>query len=340
VSAPTVLPAPPPPVSGWKRLALPAFVAFVKASLRFSPRPTALLIRRQYARSGARTKADLDRHAPAGIATFLDEHYAEHPDARLDVYVPADAAASGAPLPTVVWIHGGGWLGGAKEEIAGYLKMIAAHGFTAVAIRYSLAPGARYPTPVRQTMGALDFLDANAARLHVDPARLFLAGDSAGAQIAAQVAALVTNPMYVREVGVTPTIDADQLRGVALCCGPYDPALARDTTPFDGFLTTVLWSYSGTRDWRSNRYFATSAVTGHVTAAFPPAFVTVGNADPLRAHSTVLAAALEAAGVEVDSLFFPPDHQPPLAHEYQFHLDLADAHEALTRLIAFLEGHA
>ncbi len=300
----------------------------------------AFLICRQFARGGALTRAELDRHAPGGVTVHRDERYGEGPDARLDVFVPDDALRPGQRLPVIVWIHGGGWLGGAKEELAGWMKILARRGFVAVAIEYSLAPRSRYPTPVRQTMAALRFVSDQAEQFRVDPHRIFLAGDSAGAQIAAQVAALVTNPAYVREVGVGPTIEPSRLRGVALCCGPYDPSLANDSSPFEGFLTAVLWSYSGTRDWRRNRYFATSAVSDHITHAFPPAFVTVGNADPLAAHSYRLVAALGERGVEVDALFYPPDHRPPLVHEYQFHLDGEDAQQALSRIVAFCERHA
>ena len=253
--------------------------------------------------------------------------YGDGPAACLDVYVPESAQAAGARLPVIIWIHGGGWIGGNKDELAGYMKLLAARGFVAVAINYSLAPAARYPTPVRQTMVALRFVADNAARFSIDPSRVFLGGDSAGAQIAAQVAALVTIPAYVRAVGVAPTIEPARLRGVALCCGPYD-------------LTTILWSYSGTRDWRDNRSFSNIAVADHLTADFPPAFITVGNADPLAEHSKRLAAALTAYGVEVDALFFPDGHRPPLAHEYQFRLDDPDAQHAFARLVAFLEGHA
>jgi acetyl esterase len=339
-AAATVVPTAVPPITGWRKAILPAFVACVRASLRVSPRPMAFLIRKQFARGGVLTKEELDRHAPAGIATFADERYGDGPDALLDVYVPDTAQRTRQRLSVIVWIHGGGWIGGDKGELAGYMKLLAARGFVAVAINYSLAPAARYPTPVRQTMVALRFVADNAARFSIDPSRVFLGGDSAGAQIAAQVAALATNPAYVRAVGVAPTIDPARLRGVALCCGPYDPALADDDAPFHGFLTTILWSYSGTRDWRHNRTFSNVAVGGHLTAAFPPAFITVGNADPLAEHSKQLAAALSTQGVEVDALFFPDAYQPPLAHEYQFRLDGPDAQHAFGRLVAFLAGHA
>jgi acetyl esterase/lipase len=56
-------------------------------------------------------------------------------------------------------------------------------------------------------------------------------------------------------------------------------------------------------------------------AAFPPMFISAGNADPLVPQSRAMAAGAAQAGVSVDSLFFPPDYVPPLPHEYQFNLD-------------------
>ena len=67
---------------------------------------------------------------------MLDEPYGDGPGERLDVYRPQGAG----PLPTVVWIHGGGWIGGSKEELANWCRLIAGHGFAVVAVGYSLRP--------------------------------------------------------------------------------------------------------------------------------------------------------------------------------------------------------
>jgi len=105
---------------------------------------------------------------------------------------------------------------------------------------------------------------------------------SAGAQISAQVAAMLTNPDYTSAVGIAPTLDAARLRGVVLCCGIYDLTALRTTGPFRDLLAAVGWAYSGTRDYRANTFLtSTTAVPGHVTSAFPAGFITVGNADPL-----------------------------------------------------------
>jgi acetyl esterase len=311
-------------------MAMRLVLLLMRASLLVSPRLGTLLVRRAFAAGGAKTKAALDRHAPAGVAASLDERYGDEPDMLLDVFRPESADGS---LPLVVWIHGGGFVAGAKEELAGWFKLIASHGYVVAAPRYSLAPRHRYPTPLRQVTQALARLQS---RPELDAQRIVLAGDSAGAHIAAQVSALVTTPGYAAQVGVEPTIAREQLRGVVLCCGPYDLALARHTSPAGRDLVRILlWAYSGTRDYLDDPAFAHWSITDHVTPAFPPALVTVGDGDPLRPHSERLVECLRAQGVVVEAFF--PAHDPPLPHEYQFDLDGEPGRRFLERLVAFLQ---
>ena len=104
------------------------------------------------------------------------------------------------------------------------------------------------------------------------------------------------------------------------------------------FVRTVLWSYVGTPDHRDARVKQLS-LPQHVTTAYPPAFITVGNADPLAPQSVAFAEALRAKGVAVDVLFFPADHKPPLPHEYQFFLSTEAGRRALDRSLAFVAAN-
>jgi acetyl esterase/lipase len=310
----------------------------LRASLLFSPRPAALAVRKVFAANGATMAEALERHAPPDVTARLDVRYDEGRDTVLDVYRPAAATT---PLPLVVWIHGGGFVGGAKEELSGYFKLLANEGYAVVAPSYSLAPEHRYPTPTRQAMQAAAFVQAERESLLVDPTRIVLAGDSAGAHIAAQLAAIVTTPGYADAVGVPAAIGRHELRGVVLACGPYDLGLSGHSSSAFGelFVRTVLWAYSGTRNYRDDPAFAPWSITDHVTPAFPPALVTVGNADPLRLHSERLAESLRTEGVEVETVFFRENHEPPLGHEYQFDLDGEAGRLFLERVRAFLGAH-
>jgi acetyl esterase/lipase len=78
------------------------------------------------------------------------------------------------------------------------------------------------------------------------------------------------------------------------------------------------------------------SVPAHVTAAFPPSYISSGNADSLAPQAVALANRLREVGVRTEVLFFPADHQPPLRHQYQFNLDSAAGRESLERMLAFL----
>jgi acetyl esterase len=140
--------------------------------------------------------------------------------------------------------------------------------------------------------------------------------------------------------GVAPILDATRLGGVVLCCGIYDPTALRITGPFQGRLGCGRLAYSGSRDYRANTFFtSTTAVPRHVTSAVPATFITVGNVDPLLRQSQALADVLREKGVELDALFYADDYRPPLGHEYEFDLDLADGRTAFNRIVAFAKGH-
>jgi acetyl esterase/lipase len=306
------------------------FAAAATAAWLLTPWPRALLLRHEFDSAGEETARKLAPLVPSDVTAILDQPYDD--GVTLDVFHP-----SGPPQPrlTVVWIHGGGWLAGSKAAIANYARILAAKGFTVVGVDYSLAPRATYPTPVRQVNAALGYLLKNATRLQVDPSRIVLAGDSVGAQIALQMATLTAQPSYAQLVGIEPTLKKNQLAGLLLYCGLYrmEPQDADNEV-----LSTEFWSYSGTKDFMTDRHFATAWVMDRLNGDLPPAFISVGNEDDLRPQSIALADALEKNGVRVERLIFPQDTQPPLYHEYQFELDRPEARQALDRSIDFLKS--
>lgn len=317
----------------WTAGVLVALVVIVVLAFRFSPWPSVAIIEYAFSKGDVESEARLAKHVPPGIASWLDVSYGAGPDEKLDVFRMESASG---PQPVVVWVHGGGWIGGSKQGVANYLKVLAGHGYTTIALEYSTGFGSVYPKPVEQVNAALGYIDAHAADLNVDPARIVLAGDSAGSQLAAQVTILTTDSTYAKALGIAPTLRANQIAGVILASGAYD----LESIDLEGdqgwFLRTVLWAYSGIRDFMSDPRFRLLSVTEHVTAAFPPAFITSGNGDPLEPQAVQFAAVLERLGVRADTLFFPDDYNPPLPHEYQFNLDTPAGTEAMGRMLAFL----
>lgn len=128
------------------------------------------------------------RGAESGLQVLADVAFlgAERTE-KLDVYLPE--TSSEALRPAVVWIHGGGWRGGTKNEARAknICGTLAKAGYVAVSIDYKLGDGA-WPTNLHDCKNAVRFLRANAAKYRIDPARIAVAGGSAGGHLALMVA--------------------------------------------------------------------------------------------------------------------------------------------------------
>lgn len=307
-------------------------VVLLAASTLVSPWPTALVLRHSPVLAG--DPGRMEPHVPGGVTTLHDEPYRSgDPDALLDVTTPDDAAG---PLPAVVWVHGGAFVAGQRADVAPYLEILAAHGYATVDVGYSLAPGSTYPTQIEQVADAVAHLVAHADRLGIDPDRLVLAGDSAGAHIAAQVALLVADPDYGARVGVPAPADAGPLLGTVLVSGVFDLDVADRATGLGGWLQRqLLWAYTGERDFADDAWLRLASLPQQVGATYPPTFLSTGADDPFLPHAHAMADALEAHGVPVDT-FFPPAGDIATPHEYQFDLDQQPGQEALDRVLAFL----
>ena len=109
-------------------------------------------------------------------------------DEKLDLYLPA-SPPTGKLSPALVWIHGGGWTGGTKNEArATNVGTTLAHaGYVVVSVDYRLGAGA-WPTNLYDCKNAVRFLRANAGKYRLDPDRIAVAGGSAGGHLALMVA--------------------------------------------------------------------------------------------------------------------------------------------------------
>lgn len=318
-------------------VAVAAVIALVGA---LTPWPSALVIRAVFTKGGDETAAEMDKHVPD---TKLDVQqgisYGDAgADTTMDVYRPA--SADGA-LPTVVWIHGGAWISGSKENVDPYLRILAAEGYTTIGVNYTIGPEGVYPLAVHQLDAALAYIDEHAEELGVDAGQIVLAGDSAGGQLASQMATLITNPEYARIMGITPSLGAEQLAATILNCGVYDLSALAELDGIAGWgFKSAMWAYSGTKTWAEDSTGATMSTVDWVTADFPATYISGGNGDGLTwLQSIPMAQRLQELGVEVTTLFWPMDHEPALPHEYQFHLDMPDARTALEKTIDFLSAH-
>jgi len=303
-----------------------------------SPWPGALLIRSVFTNGAEKIKTALEPHAPDDVTRLADQRYERNsPDTVLDVYYPK-GTTTGAVLPTVFWIHGGAWISGSKDDDIPYFEILASKGYTVVAPNYSVGPEQKYPTAVHQLNEALRFMQQNSKRFHVDSSRVVLAGDSAGSQLASQLAVIATSPSYATTMHITPAIAPDQVKGMVLNCGVYDMAALDGLKGILGWgFDIATWSYSGVRNYTTDPAMKQMSTIDYVTADFPATFITGGNGDGLTAvQSKPFAKKLKRLGVNTTTLFFAKDYKPSLPHEYQFTLDNEAGVKALDAILEFL----
>ena len=148
---------------------------------------------------------------PRGITVEPDQRYADDLDERLDVYRP-DAIGD---APVVVFFYGGRWQDGSRDDYAFVGRALATRGLVAVVPDYRGYPEVRFPAFVEDAAQAVAWTRTHAARLGGDPRRIYLAGHSAGAHIAALLA---TDARYLAAVGMEP----QDLAGVVAIAGPHD----------------------------------------------------------------------------------------------------------------------
>ena len=108
-------------------------------------------------------------------------HVASNQENKLDLYVPRDATG---PTPVLMYIHGGGWVGGTKESnvlrILPYLEM----GWAVANVEYRLGAVARAPAAVEDGLCALRWVIRNAGQYNLDASRIVTTGNSAGGHLA------------------------------------------------------------------------------------------------------------------------------------------------------------
>ena len=118
---------------------------------------------------------------PASVAVAKDVAYGDDPLQKADIYSPAKARG----LPVAVFFHGGGFVGGDKQDYANVPVYLSQHGIVAVNADYRLAPKVTWPAESQDVGALVAFLKKNAVKYGGDPRRIVLIGHSAGANIVA-----------------------------------------------------------------------------------------------------------------------------------------------------------
>ena len=205
-----------------------------------------------------------------GYTVKRDIAYGANPRQRFDLYIPDGAQHA----PVIVFYYGGSWQSGSKADYRFLGQAFAEKGFITAVVDYRLYPEVKFPTFVEDGAKAFAYLHAHALELGGNPARMYVAGHSAGAYIAMMVGG---DPRYLAKAGGHRA----NVRGIIGIAGPYD------FLPFTDDAIKAIFST------------ATDAATqpiNHLIAPMPPVFLATGDADdtvdPRNSHR--VAAKLKA----------------------------------------------
>ncbi len=249
---------------------------------------------------------------PEGVEQRRNLTYGPHGRAnRLDVFYPRTAEGK---LPTIVNVHGGGYVYGSKEIYRRYCMDLARRGFAVVSFNYRLAPKWKFPTPLEDLNRVLTWLTEAEPGLRLDPDRVALVGDSAGAQLASQYAAIWANPEYASLFSFrTPRV---AIRALGLNCGMYDLA-KRAKKPREG----VQLDYFGDLPEDDPRLRELDAIGGN----YPPAYLATACHDFLRDAAEPMCRFLREKGVEAQWKCYGSEDREQVAHVFHVNLLLLEA---------------
>ncbi len=235
---------------------------------------------------------------PIGAVRDLEVDGATGPMAAR-LYTPSERLGGG-PAPTMLLLHGGGWIYGDLESHDPACRFYAEHaGVQILAVDYRLAPEHPFPAAVEDCWAAYRWLVAHAEEINADATRLAVGGDSAGGNLAASTA------VYAAEHGLPLAFQLLIYPGTQF----GERTASRDL--FDeGFVLTELFMTRA-----EEAYFTSEDDKTHPDASplrrkeFPeglaPAFVATAGFDPLRDEGEAYAGLLRDHGVEVELERYP-----------------------------------
>lgn len=233
--------------------------------------------------------------------TYFNVSYIQRGDPRqvLDVYLPS---RGDGPHPTLLTVHGGGFLGGNKDDLAPFARQLVQQGYAVVLAEYRLAPEYTYPSQVQDVFCALGWLYANAGTYDFNSDQVVAIGESVGGSLAAMLG-IVDDPRRYLEGCSYGLPEGKRLQGVITFYPVTNFALAA----YDSFFVPYL----GVLPEQDPERWAEASVLSEVEGSEPPFLVVHGSWDarvPLS-ESRNLVEALRAHQVAVDFVVMPhADH--------------------------------
>ena len=163
---------------------------------------------------------------------------------------------------------------------------------------------------------------------------MVVAGDSAGAHLAAQLAAVVSDSEFAKTLDIDLSAYSDRLVGMIGNCGYYEASSVAETGFF--LIENSLRILLGDRNYLEGDAVKTMDVTKHVSA-FPPTLLLCGDKDDFLSQNLLMEQALKDADRYVET-YFPQTKDNALGHEFQCNYEIEESYTAMTKTVEFLSG--
>ena len=187
-------------------------------------------------------------------------------DLKADVFVPPGEVKD---APAVLLVHGGGWRSGDRSQLRGYGILLGRRGYVCVASEYRLVPEAPWPAQIHDVKAALRWMRANATALGIDPDKIAIEGNSAGAHLALLAAGTPNRPEFEGDGG-----NAGVPTDVAAAIGVYAPTLFWHQESERGGVPIVALDEQG-----DAAMAAGASPLRHISGQFPPTLLIHGTKD-------------------------------------------------------------
>ncbi|MBT9386211.1 alpha/beta hydrolase [Pseudooceanicola sp. CBS1P-1] len=244
-----------------------------------------------------------------------------------NVLMRIERATAGLPAqPCLIYMHGGAWMQGSPMTHSDITARIAAaNGQTVISVDYALAPEHPFPKAIHEVIAVAHWVHANAESLGIDPTRIAIGGDSAGANLAAAACLALrgTAAAPMAQMLVYPCVHFD------MSFPSYQENAEGPLIQTAGMAKTNLM-YCGNEENLKHPLAAPLHADSH--AGLPPAFIAVAEHDPLRDDGHAYAEKLRAESIAVQL-----DPGQGLIHGYLRAMEYcADARASLARMTAWL----
>ncbi|MAL78495.1 MAG: acetyl hydrolase [Sneathiella sp.] len=236
------------------------------------------------------------RDVPIGNSLDLDIP-GPHGAIPIRIYQPDGMTA---PLPTLIYYHGGGWVIGSRDTHDSLCRLIANSGpFIVVSVDYRMGPEAPFPAAVDDAITAFNWTHENIADYNGNPEKVAVGGDSAGGNLSAVVALLARDAGGFQPAFQWLIYPATRMEMTSPSHQKYAEGyfLTRDLMRY--FQRHYLQNPDDYKDWRASPLLADSL------AGLAPALIQTAGFDPLQDEAIEYAARMNREGSKATHTHFP-----------------------------------